>query len=618
MCGIAGCIPSMDISILKESLRNIAHRGPDGEGVWVSEHNDISLGHRRLSIIDTTESAVQPMHYIDRFVITFNGEIYNFIELRKELEALGHKFRTQSDTEVVLASYCEWKEECLLKFNGMWAFVIWDRNEKRLFMSRDRFGVKPLFYSQNERRFAFGSEMKALYPFLERVEPSEVFEWCSKHIFEYESTEKCLVKGIKRFPAGHYGYFLPDENKLVLTKYWNTLDHLVEVPHKYEDQVEQFRELFMDSVKLRMRSDVRIGTTLSGGLDSSAVVSTMANINTSEERISKDWQHAFVACFEGTFLDERNYAQKVVDHIKIPATFVEIKPPSFDELYKMLYQFEELYITSPVPMMAIYKELRKNNVVVSIDGHGADELLSGYGNHLKYALLDAGFNFDAIKNINEAYSSRLVFEKNDENKKGVYKYVRELRTLIGGKEEFVKFILNGGRIHKNDKRFKLGAFNSILYDTFHHTVLPTLLRNYDRYSMNSGVEVRMPFMDYRIVTFLFSIPWTSKIRNGFSKAILRDAIGTFLPDSITWRKTKIGFHTPLIDWIRNEWKGNFENMMNNKDFEKSFCVHDYKALKCKFNNIVKNTQVTFQEGESFWNDISPYLWEQSFKKKDNL
>ncbi|HSW59938.1 MAG TPA: asparagine synthase (glutamine-hydrolyzing) [bacterium] len=601
MCGIVGCIPSPEKDVLKASLSNIAHRGPDGEGVWMSPDNDVSLGHRRLSIIDTTDAAVQPMFYIDRFVITFNGEIYNFIELRKELESLGHKFRTQSDTEVVLAAYCEWKEGCLLKFNGMWAFAIWDKEEKRLFMSRDRFGVKPLFYSIDNKRFVFGSEMKALFPFLDHIEASEHFDWCSKHIFEYESTEKCLIKGIKRFPAGHYGYYLPDEKRLELTKYWNTLDHLVEVPQKYEDQVEMFRELFVDAVKLRMRSDVRIGTTLSGGLDSSAVVSTMALINTGEERVSKDWQHAFVACFEGTFLDERKYAQKVVEHIKIPATFIEIKPPEFEELYKMLYQFEELYITSPVPMMAIYKELRKNNVVVSIDGHGADELLSGYGNDLNYALLDAGFNLSAIRNIQEAYASRFVDSiQIDKKSRGVYRYIRDLRSVSGGKRDFLRFVLNGGKIRKNDSRYKSGAFNSVLYDIFHKTVLPTLLRNYDRYSMASGVEVRMPFMDYRIVTFLFSLPWTSKIKNGFTKAIVRDAIGPFMPEEIAWRKNKIGFNTPIVDWIKNEWREPLSKIVNNNE-----------KLNDSFMRILYYKDAKYLDGEQFWKDISPFLWNKS-------
>lgn len=610
MCGIVGCIPSPEKDVLKRALSNIAHRGPDGEATWFSPDGEVSLGHRRLSIIDCSDLAIQPMFYLDRFVITFNGEIYNFIELRKELEALGHKFRTQSDTEVVLAAYCEWKEKCLLKFNGMWAFAIWDKEEKRLFMSRDRFGVKPLFYSQDNKRFAFGSEMKALFPFLDHIERSEHFDWCSKHIFEYESTEKCLIKGIKRFPAGHYGYFLPDEKRLELTKYWNTLDHLVEVPEKYEDQVEQFRELFMDAVKLRMRSDVRIGTTLSGGLDSSAVVSTMANINTNEERVSKDWQHAFVACFEGTFLDERKYAQKVVDHIKIPATFVEIKPPSFDELYKMLYQFEDLYITSPVPMVAIYKELRKNNVIVSIDGHGADELFSGYGHDLRYAILDAGLNMNSVNSIHEAYTEIWPLNSDNRYKYNLKKYYEEIKSFTGGKKGFLKYFLSGGKLHKNEK-LNESVFNYVLYNLFHKTVLPTLLRNYDRYSMASGVEVRMPFMDYRIVEFLFSIPWDSKIRNGFTKALLRDAIGPFMPKEIALRRSKIGFNTPIANWIQKGWQDNLKEIVNSREFNNSAFVKDSDDIRRLFAAISEDHEASFGMGERFWQKISPFLWERS-------
>lgn len=607
MCGICGTLPKIDFEVLKRSLSNIAHRGPDGEGTWTSPGGEISLGHRRLVVIDRSQDANQPMHYLGKYVIVFNGEIYNFLELRKELEALGHKFNTQSDTEVVVAAYCEWKENCLLKFNGMWAFCIWDKVEKSLFLSRDRFGVKPLFYSLEKGRFVFGSEMKAIYPFLDSIEPSKSFKWCSKHIFEYEATEKTLVKGIKRFLAGHYAIYKPELLQLRVIKYWDTIDHLIEIPNSYPEQVEFFRDLFLDAVKLRMRSDVRIGTTLSGGLDSSAVISTMAQINTEGERLSEDWQHAFVACFKGTFLDERKYAQRVVDHLNIPATFVEVKPPDFSELLSMLYNFEDIYTTSPVPMMNIYRELRKNGVVVSIDGHGADELLSGYGVDLKYALFNAGLDFASIKSIYKASESRLAAYSNfGNNSLGIFKYFKTISMLIAyqQKKSLVnkRFLKSGG----ND------YLNAVLYNLFHNTVLPTLLRNYDRYSMNSGVEVRMPFMDYRIVTFLFSLPWTGKIRNGYSKAVLRDAVNNFMPNEITWRNTKIGFSTPVIDWVKNEWKEPLYDMIMSPEFNNSNLIN-HRKIKNYFNIIIAGKNVKFATGEKFWKEISPFLWQKSLE-----
>ena len=610
MCGIVGCLPSPKLDLLEKSLSNISHRGPDGENIWISPEKDISMGHRRLAIIDCSDSASQPMHYLERYVITYNGEIYNFIELRKELEGLGHSFVTQSDTEVILAAYCQWKEKCLLKFNGMWSFAIWDKIEKILFLSRDRFGVKPLFYSFTENQLVFSSEMKGLFPFLKQIEPSEHFDWCKKHVFDYESTEKCLIKGVRRFPAGHFGYYSIGDSDIKKVRFWNTLDNLEEIGDDYNKQVEQFRELFIDAVKLRMRSDVRIGTTLSGGLDSSAVISTMSNINTSEERVSRDWQHAFVACFKGTVLDERKYAEQVVNNLGLPATYAEISPPEFSELYRMLYQCEELYITSPVPMIGIYEKMRNNNVVVSIDGHGADELLSGYGYDLNYALLDSGCNIDAIRNIQEAYSSR--FPKDSQFRDvggGIFEYLKNMSLILS--KEVIKPKIS--RSYKDASN--LGNFNSILYNVFHKTVLPTLLRNYDRYSMASGVEVRMPFMDYRIVTFLFSLPWTSKIRLGYTKAILRDAIGPFMPDSITRRKTKIGFNTPIINWIKNEWKEPLREIVNDKNFQDSELVNNHRKIKKQFEKIVAEDNVQYAAGERFWKGISPYLWEASLRHK---
>ena len=610
MCGIVGCLPAVERNILVEALKNIAHRGPDGEGIWYSEDRKISLGHRRLSIIDTSETGQQPMMYLDRFVITFNGEIYNFIEIKKELEKLGHKFRTQSDTEVVLAAFCEWKEDCLLKFNGMWAFAIWDDTEKTLFLSRDRFGIKPLYYSLKGPEFVFGSEMKALAPFLKRIEISENFQWCVDNIFDYESTEKCLIRGIKRFPAGHFAYFKTDNKKLNLTRYWDTAENLEKTPKKYEDQVEYFKELFFDAVKLRMRSDVRVGTTLSGGLDSSAVISTIANVNKDSERVSRDWQHAFVACFKGTFLDERVYAQKVVDHINIPATFVEIVPPDFDEVEKMLFKFEDIYLTSPVPMMRIYNELRKNDVSVSIDGHGADELFCGYGYEMRHAILDAGLNWKSVKSAHEAYIERYPLNSDMRFNYSPKKYYEEVKSLTGGKKGFLKFFLSGGKSHKM-QTFNGSVLNYALYALFHRTVLPTLLRNYDRYSMASGVEVRMPFMDYRVVKFLFSLPWDSKIRDGFTKALLRDAIGPFMPEEITWRRSKIGFNTPIDDWIKEGWQDSLKEIVNSREFNNSAFVEDPEGIRDLFVAVSGNEKGSYAKGEMFWQKISPFLWERS-------
>ena len=245
MCGISVIIKN-NANILEKSIQDsldlINHRGPDGQGIFIE--GNIGFGHKRLSIQDLNPRSDQPMQYRD-LTITYNGEIYNFLEIKDELISLGHNFETTSDTEVILAAYSEWGENCVEKFNGMWAFAIWDSEKKQLFLSRDRFGKKPLFYSFVNGKFIFASEMKAIYPFLPEVKASNDFHWMKNNTFLYEGTDKCLVDGIKRFPFGHNGIY--KDGNLSVKRYWNTLDHLEIIPETYEAQVERFRELFFNA-----------------------------------------------------------------------------------------------------------------------------------------------------------------------------------------------------------------------------------------------------------------------------------------------------------------------------------------------------------------------------------
>jgi len=397
MCGILGTLPKTEHCIFKHALDTLKHRGPDDFGVE-TVNNEITLGHRRLSIVDIDHGHQPMFDNTKRYSVVFNGEIYNFIEIKKELEGLGCRFKSNSDTEVLLNAYIKWNDKCVLKFNGMWAFAIWDDYKKELFLSKDRFGKKPLFYAEINGKFIFASEMKAIYPFLNQVRPSKDFHWMKNNIFAYESTEKCLIDGIKRFPLGSNGVY--KNGKLKTYRYWNTLDHLIDVPRNYNEQVEQFRELFLDACKIRMRSDVPIGTALSGGLDSSATISAMAHLSNGQiDYGKKDWQHAFVASFPGTPLDESKYAKMVTDHIDIEATYININPlKHWDNLEEYFYKFEELYITSPIPMLMTYSGVKQFGATVTLDGHGADELFSGYG-HLLEALWDSKFNVKSTIDI---------------------------------------------------------------------------------------------------------------------------------------------------------------------------------------------------------------------------
>ena len=610
MCGILGTIPSSNETKFKSALNRLEHRGPDGFGIETIE-NSITLGHRRLAIVDLSDSAHQPMYdKTKRYCVIFNGEIYNFLEIKKELEAKGHTFCSSSDTEVLLYSYIEWGEECVLKFNGMWAFAIWDGQKKELFLSRDRFGKKPLFYAVIDGKFIFASEMKAIYPFLKEIRPSKDFHWMKDNIFSYEATEKCLIDGIKRFPFGHNGIY--KNGNLKIKRYWNTLDNIAEPPKTYDAQVERFRELFLDACKIRMRSDVPIGTALSGGLDSSATISAMAHLSKSHIDYGKnDWRHAFVASFPGTPLDETHFAKMVVDHIGIEATYINIEPLKYwDNLEKYFYMFEDLYITSPIPMMATYGAVKKHGTTVTLDGHGADELFSGYG-HLIEALWNSTFSIknsiDILNTYQETLGNGSQFDRKSNFNIYVKFMIKKIVKIIFGKEFRSK--------DANHKNFnKLDSFSQQLYIIFHETILPTLLRNYDRYSMTNSVEIRMPFMDHRIVSFVTSLPYSSKFGNGYTKKLIRDAMDSYMPKEITWRKSKIGFNSPIVDWMQGDLKEWFLDTVHEKGFMESNLIDNPSELQSQILNIANKNTNSYVLAENSWKNLTPYIWEKAIKK----
>ena len=619
MCGIFGIIPSIPENEIRYALSKIAHRGPDDEGVW-SDGVFVSFGHRRLSILDLSPKGHQPMHdKTGRYTIIFNGEVFNFIEIREELIKKGYTFTSNTDTEVVLYAFIEWKEACLRRFNGMWALSIWDKERKSLFLARDRFGEKPLFYAQKQKgELVFASEMKAVMPFLNEIEVNRNLVTDRTKLFLYESSEECLIKGVSRFPAGHFAWY--ENQNLNITRWWSTLDNIMNVPEDYHQQVEQFREIFIDACKIRMRSDVPIGTALSGGLDSSATISTVAYLANKGEafKANQSWQHAFVAVFPGTPIDESKYAKMVTDHLGIKSTFIEIDPlKSISALDNYFYLIEDLYITSPIPFMQTYAAMKESGVSVTLDGHGADELFSGYSFDTISAIKDAGIN------IREAYDIvDTVFSSYPKDSSQFRKLPSKLRYIIDfylrdfyyqnfRNRGFKSVVTDIGHHEWN----KLGNLNQRLYESTHKTVLPTLLRNYDRYSMANGVEIRMPFMDYRIVSFAFSIPWKSKVRNGYMKAIVRDAVAPFMPTEIAWRKSKVGFNSPMVDWLKGPLKTHFLDTLASNDCKQCDLIDYEKAYK-SITNVISNPNAKFTEAETAWSLLSPYFWEKGFVKHD--
>ncbi len=582
MCGIVGLWnlngESVSPNKLKKFINSLAHRGPDGSDIYIDPQTRLGLGHRRLAIIDTSDGGRQPMSYADgRYWIVFNGEIYNFLELKLELEQHGYQFKTDSDTEVILTAYHHWGEDCQLKFNGMWAFAIWDREERKLFISRDRFGVKPLIYHFDENYFAFASEMKAFLAldwFDSEFDPAMVALALTNERL-IEGDERCMVKGLNHLLGGHCLSLKLDEQPKI-RRWWNTLDHLETAPQKYEDQVDRFREIFLDACRIRMRSDVPIGTALSGGLDSSSILCGMRHIRdttNASERLADDWQKAFIVTYPGAVIDERSAADEVIHHTGVTPIYCtgasDLYLDHFDEI---LFQYEEISDIHLGPWL-VHKAQRENGVVVTIDGHGGDEMLGGYSWHVTAALKDSISRLsprrmrDVISIMkglelfpqNQFYvkSAQVLFSKMTKGDKQPWLTQRAADFQSPAYEHDMPLI------KERDALFKS------LYVDFHFTQLPTNLRDFDRLSMAHGVEVRSPFMDWRLACFIFSLPSSAKIGTAFTKQILRDSLKGILPETTRTRTRKLGFPNLAEAWTSPRAQGFIRDVVNSTDFKQS-------------------------------------------------
>jgi asparagine synthase (glutamine-hydrolysing) len=601
MCGIAGIVDFRGSAIEPTEISRLtnllAHRGPNGEGTWFGFDRDVALGHRRLAIIDPGAGGYQPMLSEDgRYVIIFNGEIYNFLELRRELEAQGASFRSESDTEVILAAWQAWQEGMLARFNGMWALAIYDTRSKDLFLARDRFGIKPLLYAISADRFVFASEQRALVRsgLIRTSLDVDVARRLLLDAFGVEGSEKTLCQEVRRLQSGHCLWLR--RGRLEIRRWWRTIDHLPAVPKTEAERVERFRELFQDAVALRMRSDVAIGTCLSGGFDSTAVICTMAAHEKSGmgPRDSTSWRHAFVATFPGALNDERPMAEEAAAWAEVNPTFVEIDRTALTDLDQILDDNDDVYIGLPSAVWLIYREISRQNVPVSLDGHGADELMGAYLQEDQ----SRGFR---IRNAVAGISS---------NSAPARRAVDLLRTLMIQRQG--QYFLRGG-LRRAPGPFSVvgdddvlprdwGSLNRRLYRMFHGTVLPTILRNFDRLSMAHGIEVRMPFMDWRLVTYTMALPETSKFSDGYTKVIARRAMEHQMPNSIRMGRRKVGFNSPMPEWLNGPLSGWTASLLDQKVSAFAELV-DEPALRKTVSRLTSSKTWDWESVGRIW----PYL-----------
>ncbi len=567
MCGIAGILsPDKNIinnSKLKQMSNALAHRGPDGEGQWQNKDNTIGLSHRRLAIIDLSEAAIQPMHYLQRYSIVYNGEIYNYKELKTSLVQKGYVFSSASDTEVILAAYDFYKEQCLQYFDGMFAFAIWDETENKLFLARDVFGEKPLYFFREKNTFLFASEMKALWAagVPKTFSDAMVVQYISLgHVQNAANISQTFFKNIFSFPPAHYAFISPADLQLNPVRYKN-IDKDTQVHISESDAATALEALLYDAVHKRLRSDVAVGSSLSGGLDS-ASISYFAKA--SSEKNESGFK-TFSAVFPGFKNDESHFIEKITRAFNLQNFTVSPTASGLaDDMATLCYHQEEPFSSASIyAQYKVYELAKKHGIKVLLDGQGADETLAGYSKYLHWYLQElTGKNkfYSALKQKRALRNSNIAVRWGVKNMLAAYlptQAAAALQTKAGNKiltsPDINPALLHSIKTENGHAVYKpvVKKLNDILYFDSMQGGLQELLRYADRNSMAHGTEVRLPFLNTALVQFIFSLPSTLKIQNGYTKSILRQAMKNNLPQEILWRTDKIGFEPPQKMWMQD-------------------------------------------------------------------
>ena len=630
MCGIFGVLNFDEVNLEYDSLQAavniIRHRGPDDEGYAVfntykmnaeerfgetsavqkgnfilSETNEIfnlAFGFRRLSILDLSVNGHQPFFNYNNgknICLIFNGEVYNYIEIREELLAKGYKFHTGTDTEVIMNSYIEWGEDCLSKFNGMWGIALYDMRKNVLFCSRDRFGVKPFYYYKDEKKFVFASELKSIIEYFKK-DSSFKKELNKENVYDYfiynfaDHTENTFIKNIKHLPPAH---FVKIQGKdFNIKKYFSldvNTDFGVYDKNKFESLKNNFTELLNDSVKLRLRSDVPVGTCLSGGLDSSTVVTIINNILS--KNISGEKQNTFSAVYDDASIDERKFIEEIVSKTNSNSHYVFPDKADFmKDINDFIFQLDEPFGgTSPYAQWNVMKLARENNVTVLLDGQGADESLGGY---------EVYFGFLYSNLMKQGNYTLLTSELMKNFKKGFEISVRGLKYYLNSKNKNMKsevseyynqdFLNNFSGNNILNYRTK-DNLNQRLYEDLTQYILPSLLRFEDRNAMKFSIESRTPFLDYRIIKMLFETEAVYKMHNGWSKWILRNSVNETVPQNIVWRRDKKGFPTPERKWMMR-LKDDFIKTVTESNTELNEYFNTGEIIK-NYDSIISNQNI---------------------------
>jgi asparagine synthase (glutamine-hydrolysing) len=564
MCGIAGIIsaePDASHGPALARMMNVQrHRGPNGEGSWSGRvgNSQVTLGHLRLAIIDLSEAGLQPMFSPDgRSGIIFNGEIYNYRELRSELEGEGVEFRSRSDTEVALWALIRWGERAFNRFNGMWAIAWLDIANQRLILCRDRFGIKPLYWHRHNGTLFFASEIKAILAGSGgrfAVNAKVVGRFLHQGLCDAQA--ETFFAGIEALPAAHaMTISLSSGAAPVVRHYWRLPDAAAAGAMDSGEAVGAVRELFFDAVRLRLRSDVPVGVLLSGGMDSSAIAAAMR----AAAGASADL-HAISAVSGRPEYDEKPFMEAVSRHLSCPIHYVQTNPAPtecFDLLEQVIYANDEpVGSFSPAAHYLLMEQAKHLGVTVILSGQGGDEGLCGYAKFLGFYLQDLvrrGHLAGAVASLWSFIRNGTVVSQFE---------LKDAKRYLPGFLTLASHDVCGPQLKPHDYRLPTGLGRGSLNDRqgldYCRLSVPALVHYEDRMSMAWSREIRLPFLDYRLVELLVTLEPESKLRDGWTKWVLRKAMEDYLPESVVWRKDKQGFTLPHAHWLKHELRERVE------------------------------------------------------------
>lgn len=609
MCGIAGMIaPAVDQFQLDRMTDAIAHRGPDGRGTWVSPCGHVGLGHRRLSILDLSPAGAQPMRTEEGdLTIVFNGEIYNHVELRRQL--LDFPYRGHSDTEVILAAYRKWGRNCLERFNGMFAFALWDAKRQELFCARDRLGVKPFFFARWQGGWVFGSEVKTLLAGGLPAAPNRDVWGRYLTYGAFERPTESFFAGVAALAPGRYMVVKPNGDTET-TRWWYLPERVADRPLSSDKEApEALAALLDEAVGVRLRSDVPVALNLTGGLDSSSVASSFLGQIASEQEV-----HVFTAAFNDPRYDEDAYADRMVAGHACRRHVTRLLPEAVPGLAARAIRSQEGPFggIGTLAYETVHEEMRRLGLKVALEGQGGDELFAGYAYFQPLALLDLLESGD--------WQGALAFARQIPNGRRICGLARRIRagnaTLYQDGTDFlapecISDELRRTAIAPDYPHPFTGRLANALYRDLTETKLQRVLRMNDRLSMAHGVELRQPFLDWRLVEFAASLPSSSKLSGGWGKFVLRRAVEDRLPKEIVWAH-KRPVVTPQREWMTGPLRGWLRDILGSRGFR-----------ECGFFDrvAVDRTLDRYESGGTdnafpIWQWINAALWFDAFIERD--